>query len=105
MGPPGFRQGVPLSELVYALILVKYHLRRYVRTHGLVEFSGDPAVAGEFLPIHLHGIQEFNYMVDEFLGRAPYLAFGYEGEARLAHHAVRWRNASASPVRWVHRSI
>ena len=46
-GARRFRQGVPLAEAAYALILVKHHLRRFVRTRGLAEFSADDAV-GEF---------------------------------------------------------
>jgi len=83
-----FRQRIPLSEIVYALLLVKHHLRRYIRDHGLVEFSADSAVSGEFLPVHLHGMQELNYMVGEFFDRALYyLTRGYEAEAEIARGA------------------
>jgi len=83
-----FRQGIPLSEIVYALLLVKHHLRRYIRDHGLVEFSADPPASGEFLPVHLHGVQELNHMVGEFFDRALYyLARGYEAEARFPRGA------------------
>src|SRR4051812_10531752 len=40
-GVTRFRQGVPLAETAYALILVKQHLREFVRNHGILEFSGD----------------------------------------------------------------
>ena len=80
-----FRQGIPLSQIIYALILIKHHLRRYIRDHGLVEFSGDPVLPGEFLPVHLYGVQELNYTVGEFFDRALYyLARGYEAEAQVA---------------------
>jgi hypothetical protein len=76
------RQGIPLSEIVYALILVKHHLRRFVRDHGLVEFSGDRVAGADLIGVQLHGIQELNYMVGEFFDRAMYhLARGYEAEA------------------------
>jgi hypothetical protein len=79
-----FRQGIPLSEIVYALLLVKHHLRRYIRDHGFVEFSADPVASGEFLPIHLYGVQELNYTVGEFFDQALYyLARGYEAEAQV----------------------
>ncbi len=85
-----YRQGIPLSEIVYAVLLIKHHLRRYIRDHGLVEFSADPAASGEFLPVHLHGLQELNEMVGEFFDRALYyLARGYEAEAAIARAAVR----------------
>ena len=84
-----FRQGIPLSEIVYALVLIKHHLRRYIRDHGLVQFSADSAVSGEFLPVHLHAVQELNFMVGEFFDRALYyLARGYEAEAQGARSEV-----------------
>lgn len=81
-GAKRFRQGIPLSEIVYALILLKHHLRRFVRDHGLVEFSGDRVVPGDLIGVQLHGIQELNELVGEFFDRAMYyLAKGYESEA------------------------
>ena len=82
MGRTRFREGVPLSELVYAIILTKKHLRRSIREHGLVDFSGDRVTPDELLPLELHSIQELNYQVGEFFDRALfYLARGYEAEA------------------------
>jgi len=82
------RQGIPVSEIVFALLLVKRHLRRYIRDHGLVEFSGDPVRAGEFLAVHLHGVQELISLVEDFFDRALYhLARGYEIEAQAAERA------------------
>jgi hypothetical protein len=34
-------EGVPLSEVVYALTLTKYHLRDYIRVAGLVDSAID----------------------------------------------------------------
>src|SRR5262249_61666210 len=34
-GRTRFRQGVPLSEIVYCVILIKSHLRRFIRDRGL----------------------------------------------------------------------
>ena len=82
MGRTRFREGVPVSELVYALVVTKHHLRRYIRDHGLVDFAGDRVVPDELLPLELHSIQELNYQVGEFFDRALYhLARGYEMEA------------------------
>jgi hypothetical protein len=82
MGRTRFREGVPLSELVYAIMLTKKHLRRYIREHGLVDFSGDRITPDELLPLELHSIQELNYQVGEFFDRALfYLTRGYEAEA------------------------
>jgi hypothetical protein len=83
MGRARCREGVPVSELVYALLVTKSHLRRYIREHGLVDFAGDRVAPQEFLPLELHSIQEVNYRVGEFFDRALYhLARGYEAEAR-----------------------
>ena len=82
MGHMRFRQGVPVSELVYALLLTKRHLRRYIRDYAVVDFAGDRVVPDELLPIELHSIQELNYQVGEFFDRALYhLVRGYELEA------------------------
>jgi hypothetical protein len=82
MGRTRFREGVPVSELVYAIILTKKHLRGYIREHGLVDFAGDRLTPDELLPVELHSIQELNYQVGEFFDRALYyLARGYEEEA------------------------
>jgi hypothetical protein len=82
MGRVRFREGVPVSELVYALLITKQHLRGYIREHGLVDFAGDRIASQELLPLELHSIQELNYRVGEFFDRALYhLARGYESEA------------------------
>ena len=84
MGRHRFREGVPISELVYALLITKHHLRRSIRDHGLVDFPGDRIAAQELLPLELHSVQELNYQVGEFFDRALYhLARGYESEAAL----------------------
>jgi len=83
-GRKRFRQGIPISEIVYTLILAKQHLRRYIRDHGLVEFSGDRVTPDELVPVQLHAVQELNVMVGEFFDRALYyLARGYEEAACL----------------------
>src|SRR5215467_9155420 len=84
-GRQRFRQGIPLSEIVYCLILTKTHLRRFIRDHGLIAFSGDRVTPDELIPVELYGIQELNYMVGEFFDRALYhLARGYEAAARTS---------------------
>src|SRR6187551_380335 len=93
MGRTRFREGVPVSELVYAIILTKKHLRSYIRDHGLVDFAGDRVAPDELLPLELHSIQELNYQVGEFFDRALfYLARGYEAEATVP-------NVSGGPAR------
>jgi hypothetical protein len=82
MGASRFREGVPISELIYAVILTKRHLRRYIREHGVEDFAGDLVAPAELLPVALYSVQELNYQVGEFFDRALYhLARGYEAEA------------------------
>lgn len=82
MGRQRFQEDIPISEIVYALLLTKRHLRRYIREHGLVDFAGDRMMPDELLPLELHSIQELNYLVGDFFDRALYyLARGYEAEA------------------------
>ena len=81
-----YRNRIPLSEIVYAVLLLKQHLRKYIREHGLTEYSRDRHAPQEILPVHLYGIQELNYLVGDFFDKALYyLARGYEMEAQAAH--------------------
>jgi hypothetical protein len=88
-GRTRFHQGIPLSEIVYCIILAKSHLRRFIREHGMIAFSGDRATPDELVPVELYGIQELNYMVGEFFDRALYhLTRGYEAAAKTSRAAV-----------------
>ena len=77
-----FDQKILLSELMFAVIIIKQHLRRYIRDNGLVEASF-PRVEGEYvLPVHLHSLQELNTQVGRFFDEALHsLAIGYEERA------------------------
>jgi len=76
-------QGVPLSEIVYALILTKKHLRQYIREHGFLIFSGDQVSAGELAPLEIYSVQQLNYVVGDFFDQALYyLALGYETQPK-----------------------
>lgn len=77
-----FGQGLPLSEIVYGVLILKQHLGRYIRDHGLIE-AAFPRVEQDYvLPMHLHSLQELNAMVSNFFDRALYhLARGYEAAA------------------------
>ena len=78
-GRTRFRQGIPFSEIVYVLILTKKHLRKFIREHGLVTFSGDRVTPDELVPVELYSIQELNYLVGDYFDRALYhLVRGYE---------------------------
>lgn len=80
-----FDQGIALSELVYAVLILKQHLRQYISDNGLVDDSF-PRIEGDYiLPLHLHSIQELNTRVGVFFDEALYqLACGYEERARTA---------------------
>jgi hypothetical protein len=87
-GRTRFRQGIPFSEIVYVLMLTKKHLRKFIREHGLVDFSGDRVSPGELVPVELYAIQELNYHVGDFFDQALYhLVRGYE-TAATAHLAA-----------------
>jgi hypothetical protein len=83
-----FRQRIPFSEIVYVLMLTKKHLRKFIREHGLVQFSGDRVTPDELVPVELYAIQELNYLVGDFFDKALYhLVRGYEAAA-VAHLAL-----------------
>lgn len=85
-----FGQGLPLSEIVYGVLILKQHLGRYIRDHGLIE-AAFPRVEQDYvLPMHLHSLQELNAMVSNFFDRALYhLARGYEAAATRRPTATR----------------
>jgi hypothetical protein len=66
-------EGVPLSEVVYALTLTKYHLRDYIRSAGLVDSAVD-----------LYQEQELQRLLGHFFDKAIYYTVrAYEREASL----------------------
>ena len=78
-----FGQGIALSEIIYAIIVLKQHLRRYIQDNGLVEASFPRVEQDYVLPMHLNSLQELNTQVDLFFDEALYhLARGYEEGAR-----------------------
>ncbi len=74
-----FGQGIPLSEIVYSVIVLKHHLRRYIQENGLVD-AAFPRVERDYvLPMHMHSLQELNALVGDFFDKAIYhLTRGYE---------------------------
>lgn len=78
-----FEQGIPISEVVYAIIVLKQHLRRYISDNGLVD-AAFPRIDSDYvLPMHLHSLQELNTRVGQFFDEALYhLARGYEKASR-----------------------
>lgn len=80
-----FDQGIPVSELVYAIIVIKQHLRRYISDNGLVDASFPRVESDYVLPMHLHSLQELNASVGQFFDEALYhLTRGYEDRVRDA---------------------
>ena len=78
-----FDQGIPLSEIVYAVIVLKQHMARYILDNGLVDASFPRIDSDYVLPMHLYSLQDLNTHVGEFFDEALYyLARGYEAEAR-----------------------
>jgi hypothetical protein len=77
LGKQRHAEGIPLCEVVYALLLVKYHLRDYIRSSGLVDSA-----------VELYQEQELQRLVGHFFDRAIYYTVkSYECEAasRRAH--------------------
>lgn len=81
LGQKRCHEGIPVSEVVYALILTKYHLRDYIRSSGLVDSAVD-----------LYQEQELHRSLGQFFDKAIYYTVrGYEGGAasmRSASSAV-----------------
>jgi Zn-dependent peptidase ImmA (M78 family) len=71
MGRERFAEHVPLTELVFATMLIKDHLRNFIRRAGVV-----------YSALELHREVELNLMIGHFFDKALYYAVtGYE-EAR-----------------------
>jgi hypothetical protein len=90
-----FGQGIPLSEIVYAIIILKQHLRSYIRDNGLVDASF-PRIEGDYvLPMHLQSLQDLNATVGTFFDEALYhLSRGYEAALGGTPDNPRVANAS-----------
>lgn len=78
-----FGQGIPLSEIVYAIIVLKQHLHRYIRDNGLIDTGFSRFESDYVLPMHMQSLQDLNATVSAFFDEALYcLARGYESAAR-----------------------
>jgi hypothetical protein len=78
-----FEQGIPLSEVMYAVIILKQHMGRYILDNGLVD-AAFPRIDGDYiLPMHLNSLQDLHARLGRFFDEALYyLACGYEVEAK-----------------------
>ena len=66
-------EGIPISQVVFALTLTKYHLRDYIRAAGLVDSA-----------VELHQEQELHHVLGQFFDKAIYYTIrAYE---RAADH-------------------
>ena len=71
LGRRRYDEGIPLEELVYALVLTKRHLRDYVLRSGFVQSVVD-----------LYQEEDFNLRLDQFFDEAIYHAVrGYQQAA------------------------
>lgn len=85
-GGKRFGQGIPISQIIQAIIVIKAHLRRYIRDHGLIESAFPRIEADYILPMHLHSLQQLNEQVGTFFDEALYqLAQGYERSAATSN--------------------
>jgi len=74
-----FDQGIPFSEIIYSIIVLKHHLRRYIRENGLVEASFPRVGRNLTVPVHLNNLQELNAEMSLFFDEALYhLSCGYQ---------------------------
>jgi hypothetical protein len=73
-----YAEGVPLHEVVYALIQIKYHLREYIRFCGLTDS-----------PVDLHRERELQRLVGEFFDKAIYYTVRAFEEEQGRHHPRR----------------
>ncbi|HTS70116.1 MAG TPA: hypothetical protein VMO17_14135 [Terriglobia bacterium] len=77
-------EGVPLEEVVFALISIKNHLYTYVRTTGLMDSA-----------MELHQERELRRLVGHFFDKAIYFTVkAYESEAALKHSKLAMKLAA-----------
>lgn len=89
-----YDEGVSENEVVYALILKKYHLRDYIRTSGMVDSA-----------VELLQEQELHHLIGSFFDKAIYFTLeGYEAASRnsqvepetATHHRLHLRSLVSS---------
>jgi hypothetical protein len=71
LGEKRAQEGIPLGEVLWGLVLIKYHLRDYIGTSGLADSA-----------MELYRQQELNRLIGQFFDRAVcYTADAYQREA------------------------
>jgi hypothetical protein len=78
LGVQRFKEGIPLAEVLWALVLTKYQLLHYARSCSMADSA-----------IELYRWQEFDGLVNQFFDRAAcYVAQGYEARLRGRNQPV-----------------
>ncbi len=79
LGRTRHAEGIPLSEAIYATILVKEHLRNYIRRAAAVDSA-----------VELYQEAELNLMIGHFFDKALYFTVkGYEEAQKAAVTVAR----------------
>jgi hypothetical protein len=84
MGKQRFTEEIPLSEVVYALILTKYHLRDYIRFAGIVDSA-----------IELYQEQELQRLLGGFFDKAIYYTVRAYERQLVTQSAARGAKSAA----------
>lgn len=88
LGKQRFHEHVPLSELVYSIMLTKQHLRDKLR-----------AVGNVYSAIELHNEIQLSMMIGRFFDKVLYaLVRGYEHARHEAEHPTRPGTPSKTPL-------
>ncbi len=95
LGEKRVKEGIPLGEVLWGLVLIKYHLRDYIGTSGLADSA-----------IELYRQQELDRLIGQFFDRAVcYTADAYQrqasrrGEDAPTSAPKREDHAAGSPCR------
>jgi hypothetical protein len=84
LGKKRFAEGIPLSEIVYSLAVVKQHLLEYIHFSGMIDSAVD-----------LHGDRELQSLVGRFFDKAVYyIVNGFEHEADSQHLSTTVKRAA-----------
>lgn len=95
LGERRFAEGIPLAQVLWALILTKERLLEYLGSCGLVDSAMD-----------LYQQQEFIRLIDHFFDRAVcYTGEGYERKAVETKHSEAENEARGTRRSWVHTSL
>ena len=86
VGQRRFHEGIPLAEVVYALVLFKDHLRHFISSRGLVASI-----------VELYSEEQLYQLTWSFFDRALYFTVkGYEDERRRMADLAATRQALAA---------